>query len=41
MKSMKKETVRGLVVNNDNNSTSAKGLTCEGNREGLLNDFEG
>lgn len=41
MKSMKKETVRGLVINNDNNSTSLKELTNEGNREGLLNDFEG
>ncbi len=33
--------IRGLVINNDNNSTSVKELTNERNRERLLNDVEG
>lgn len=41
MKSRKMKMIRGLVINNDNNSTSVKELTNERNREGLLNDFEG
>lgn len=41
MKSRKIKMIRGLVINNDNNSTSVKELTNERNREGLLNDFEG
>ena len=41
MGSRKKKMVNGLVINNDNNSASAKELTNKGNREGLLNDFEG
>ena len=41
MKSRKMKMIRGLVINNDNNSTSSKELTNKGNREGLLYDFEG
>lgn len=41
MKSRKMKMIRGLVIYNDNNSTSVKELTNEGNREELLNDFEG
>lgn len=41
MKSRKMKMIRGLVINNDNNSTSVKELTNERNRERLLNDFEG
>lgn len=41
MKLRKMKMIRGLVINNDNNSTSVKELTSEGNRERLLNDFEG
>lgn len=41
MKSRKMKMIRRLVINNDNNSISSKELTNEGNREGLLNDFEG
>lgn len=41
MKSRKMKMIRGLVINNDNNSTSVKELTSEENRERLLNDFEG
>ena len=41
MGSRKKKMMNGLVVNNDNNSASAKELTNKRNREGLLNDFEG
>lgn len=41
MGSRKKKMVNGLVINSDNNSASAKELTSKGNREGLLNDFEG
>lgn len=37
----KMKMIRGLVINNDNNSTSVKELTNERNRERLLNDFEG